>query len=142
MVKDVKYTNLRDDIQVQAFLPYLAGRHFGDMTVYLRTSLDPKQLMSAVRHKVQQLDSKFRSTKCAQPKSKSIFRCERSAWSPACRPCSVARNAAGDDRSIWRNGVHGGTAHTRDRHSHSAWSDQGNVIWMVMREVLILIGLV
>ena len=41
VVKDIKYTNLRDEIPVQMFVPYLASRYVGDMTVYVRTSLDP-----------------------------------------------------------------------------------------------------
>jgi len=47
VVKDFKYTNLRDEIPEQAFVPYLASRYLGEMTVYLRTTADPNQLMSA-----------------------------------------------------------------------------------------------
>ena len=49
VVKDIKYTSLRDDIPVQMFVPYLASRYVGDMTVYVRTSLDPNQAFAAVR---------------------------------------------------------------------------------------------
>jgi len=42
VVKDVKYTNLRDDIPEQAFEPYRRRPVTrGGMTVYLRTTLDP-----------------------------------------------------------------------------------------------------
>ncbi len=45
VVKDFKYTNLRDDIPEQAFEPYLAEQHtLSGMTVYLRTTMDPNQL--------------------------------------------------------------------------------------------------
>jgi predicted permease len=57
VVKDFKYTNLRDDIPEQAFEPYLAEDHTFGMTVYLRTTMDPNQLFSAVRAKVRELDS-------------------------------------------------------------------------------------
>jgi predicted permease len=56
VVKDIKYTNLRDDIPEQAFIPYLGSHDLGSMTVYLRTTFDPNQLMPAVRAKVRELD--------------------------------------------------------------------------------------
>ena len=57
VIKDVKYTNLRDDIPQQMFLPYLGSRQVGGMTVYVRTNLPPEQLFSAVRAQVRQLDA-------------------------------------------------------------------------------------
>src|SRR2546422_7190666 len=57
VVKDFKYTSLRDEIPEQAFIPYLASRYLGEMTVYLRTTADSNQLMSAVRSKVRDMDS-------------------------------------------------------------------------------------
>ncbi len=60
VVKDIKYTNLRDEIPPQAFWPYLARTYIGDMTVYLRTARDPNQVSSAVR-------SKVRSSGCKHP---------------------------------------------------------------------------
>jgi putative ABC transport system permease protein len=56
VVKDIKYTNLRDDIPPQAFIPYLGSHFLGSMTVYLRTAVDPDQLMPIVRGKVRELD--------------------------------------------------------------------------------------
>src|SRR5437879_8196347 len=57
VVKDIKYTNLRDEIPEQAFVPYLASRYVSGMTVYVRTVLDPNQLFSTVRTKVRELDA-------------------------------------------------------------------------------------
>ncbi len=57
VVKDIKYTNLRDEIPVQAFTPYLGSHFIGGMTVYLRTKVDPNQLMSVVRGKVREMDA-------------------------------------------------------------------------------------
>jgi len=57
MVKDIKYTNLRDEIPEQAYIPYL-GTHFaGDMTVYVRTTLDPRRVMTSGRARVRDLDA-------------------------------------------------------------------------------------
>jgi predicted permease len=57
VVKDIKYTNLRDNVQPQMFLPYLAMDRLGGMTVYARTSMDPSQFISAVRARVRAMDS-------------------------------------------------------------------------------------
>jgi predicted permease len=57
VVKDVKYTNLRDEIPAQAYIPYLGSHFLGSMTVYVRTASDPKQMMTAVRKNVRDLDA-------------------------------------------------------------------------------------
>jgi predicted permease len=61
VVKDTKYTGLRDDIPEQAFLPYLAAGFTGQsqMTVYLRTAGDPAPVMRAAREKVRQMDARL-----------------------------------------------------------------------------------
>ena len=56
VVKDIKYMNLRDDIPEQAFVPYLGSHQVGGMTVYVRTTMDPVQLMPVLREKVRDLD--------------------------------------------------------------------------------------
>jgi predicted permease len=56
VVKDIKYTNLRDEIQPQAYVPYLSNRDPSGMTVYVRTTADPKILMNSIREKVRDLD--------------------------------------------------------------------------------------
>src|SRR5437879_6910132 len=56
VVKDIKYTSLRDDIPEQAFIPYLGSHFLGSMTVYVRTSSDPNPLMSVVRARVREVD--------------------------------------------------------------------------------------
>jgi putative ABC transport system permease protein len=56
VVKDIKYTSLRDDVPEQAFIPYLGSHSLGSRTVYVRTNADSNQLMSAVRSKVRELD--------------------------------------------------------------------------------------
>ena len=56
VVKDFKYTNLRDEIPEQAYVPYLGDRFLGGMTIYVRTTGDANQLMSTVRSTVQDMD--------------------------------------------------------------------------------------
>ncbi len=57
VVKDIKYTNLRDEIPPQAYIPYLGSHFLGDMTVYLRTAFDPDQVMPEVRARMRALDA-------------------------------------------------------------------------------------
>ena len=58
VVKDVKYSGVREDVPDQVFLPYLAAgfNRQGAMTVYLRTDGDPAPGMRAAREKVRELD--------------------------------------------------------------------------------------
>ncbi len=57
VVKDIKYTSLRDEIPPQAYVPYLGEHFLWNMTVYVRTAYDPDQIMSQVRAKVHELDA-------------------------------------------------------------------------------------
>jgi ABC-type antimicrobial peptide transport system permease subunit len=57
VVKDVRYTSLRDDIPRQVFVPYLAGPFVGGMTGYVRSTLPPAQVSSIVHSEVKKLDS-------------------------------------------------------------------------------------
>jgi predicted permease len=56
VVKDIKYTNLRDEIPIQMFVPYLASRQAGNMNVYLRTQMAPETIIATAREHVRRLD--------------------------------------------------------------------------------------
>jgi predicted permease len=56
VVKDLKFENLRDPAPGQAYYPYWQGEKFRFMTFYLRTRLEPRQLMETVREQVRRLD--------------------------------------------------------------------------------------
>jgi len=56
VIKDIKYMNLKNEIPIQMFIPYLASRYVGDMTVYVRSSLPPAQLVSLARNRIRELD--------------------------------------------------------------------------------------
>ncbi len=142
VVKDFKYTSLRDEIPEQAFVPYLGGRYLGEMTVYLRTAADPNQLMSAVRSKVRDMDSNL-----------PIF---------AMRTTEVQiNNSLSTDRMIASLsavfgflatllaviGLYGVMAYTVAQRTREVGirialgAARGNVIWLVMREVLLLVAI-
>jgi predicted permease len=56
VVKDLKYKNLRDPAPPQVYLPYLQSDNFRFMTFYLRTRPNPRLLMEVVRDQVRRLD--------------------------------------------------------------------------------------
>jgi predicted permease len=57
VVKDIKYTNLRDEIPIQAYVPYMNSPYLGGMTIYVRTLGEPNQLMTSIRAKVREMDA-------------------------------------------------------------------------------------
>jgi predicted permease len=141
VVKDIKYENLRDEVPVQAFVPYLADEHTGSMTVYLQTTLDPKQMMNEVRQKVRQLDSNVPvyQMRTTEEQIDSSLTTERLVASlSAVFGCLATVLAV--------IGLYGVMAYTVARRTReigirmALGALQGNVIWLVMREVLMLVG--
>lgn len=141
VVKDIKYTNLRDEIPVQAYIPYL-GSHFVDaMTVYMRSTLDTNQVMPVVRRKLRALDPNIPiySMRTTEEQIDLSLRTERLVASLS----SVFGFLATLLAVIGLYGVMAYTVARRTREigiRMALGAIQGNVIWMVMKEVLILIG--
>jgi predicted permease len=141
VVKDIKYTNLRDEIPVQAYIPYLASTYVGDMTVYLRTKLEPKQVVAAVRRKVRNLDPNIPvyAMRTTQEQIDLSLRTERLVAS-----LSTVFGALATMLAVV--GLYGVMAYTVARRTReigirmALGAEQGNVIWMVMKEVLLLVG--
>jgi predicted permease len=142
VVKDFKYTNLRDEIPAQAFVPYLADRFLTGMTVFVRTTADPNQLMSAVRSKVRDMDSNLpiyamRTTEVQIDNSLST---ERMIASLSAVFGFLATLLA----VIGLYGVMAYTVAQRTREvgiRMALGAARGNVIWMVMSEVLLLVAI-
>ncbi len=142
VVKDIKYTNLRDEIPVQAYIPYLANRHTGGMTVYARTTLEPKQMYNVMREKVRALDSNvpIYDMRTTDEQIDNSLRTERLVSSLSTVFGSLATLLA-------VIGLYGVMAYNVTRRTReigiriALGAIGGNVIWMVMREVLILIGI-
>jgi predicted permease len=142
VVKDFKYTNLRDEIPEQAYVPYLGDRFLTSMTLYVRTTADPNQLMTAVRSKVRDMDSNvpvydMRSTEVQINNSLST---ERMIASLSAVFGFLATLLA----VIGLYGVMAYTVAQRTREvgiRMALGAARGNVIWMVMREVLLLVAI-
>jgi predicted permease len=141
VVKDFKYTNLRDEIPEQAFVPYLGDRFLGGMTVYLRSTMDPNQLMPAVRSKVRDLDPNLPvyAMRTAETQIKNSLSAERMIASLSAVFGLLATLLA----IIGLYGVMAYIVAQRTREvgiRMALGAARGNVIWLVMREVLILVS--
>jgi predicted permease len=142
VVKDIKYTNLKDEIPAQAYVPYLGSRFIGGMTIYVRTTADPNLLMSAIRSKVRDLDSNLPlyAMRTTEVQISNSLSSERMIASLSAVFGFLATLLA----VIGLYGVMAYTVAQRTREvgiRMALGAAQGNVIWMVMREVLLLIAI-
>ena len=140
VVKDIKYTNLKDEIPPQAYLPYLGSRYVGGMVIYVRTIGDPNQLISAIRSKVRDLDTNLPifAMRTEEVQINSNLSAERMIASLSAVFGFLATLLA----VIGLYGVMAYTVAQRTREvgiRMALGAAQGNVIWMVMQEVLLLV---
>jgi predicted permease len=142
IVKDIKYTNLRDEIQPQAYIPYMPSRFVGGMTVYVRTTADPSALMNSIRAKMRDLDANLpifdmRTTE------------EQIANSLAAqRMIASLSTVFGFMATILAAvGLYGLMAYTVTQRTReigirmALGAKQTDVVWMVMRDVLLLVAI-
>jgi predicted permease len=140
VVKDIKYTNLRDEIPIQMFEPYLADNLVSNMTVYARTTMNPDQFLSVVRSKVRALDSNLPlyGMRTMDEQISNSLLVERLIASLSAVFGFLATLLA-------VIGLYGVMAYTVARRTReigirmALGAFQGDVVWMVMREVLVLI---
>jgi predicted permease len=142
VVKDIKYTNLRDEIPPQAYLPYMADRFIGGMVIYVRTTADPNLLMTSIRSKVRDLDANIPvfAMRTTEVQINNSLSSERMIASLSAVFGFLATLLA----VIGLYGVIAYTVAQRTREvgiRMALGAAQGNIIWMVMREVLILVAI-
>jgi predicted permease len=141
VVKDMKFKNLRDPAPSQVYLPYLQSDNLRSMTYYLRTRLDPRQLMEAVPEQVRRLDPKIPMVdlRTIDDQISRSLTTERLV-------ASLSAVFGGLATVLAMIGLYGVTAFTVARRTReigirmALGALQGDVIRMVMREVLMLIG--
>jgi predicted permease len=142
VIKDIKYTNLRDDIPIQMFIPYLASRYVGSMTVYVRTSLDPIQAFAALRAQVRQLDANLPlyGMRTVDEQVENSLLIERLiAGLSTVFGCLATLLAM--------VGLYGVMAYTVERRTReigirmALGAFHRDVIWLVMREVVLLVAI-
>ncbi len=142
VVKDIKYSDLRTESPIQMFEPYLADQFVSEMMVYARTSMDPNQFFSAVRAKVRELDSNlplYEMRTMDTMISNSLI-VERLIASLSTVFGMLATLLA-------MIGLYGVMAYSVARRTReigirmALGALRGNVVWLVMREVLVLVSI-
>lgn len=141
VVKDIKYENLRDDVPDQAFLPYLAVRNPTGMTVFVRTAASPEAIFPIIRTKIRDMDANLPVTglRTVEEDVSDTLVTER-----------MTANLSGVFGSLATLlamiGLYGVMAYSVARRAReigirmALGALQGNVVWMVMKEVLSLAG--
>ena len=142
IIKDIKYTNLRDEIPIQMFIPYMASRRVSGMTIYVRTAMAADQLFPALRAKVRDLDANLplygMRTMNAQVSNSLLI--EQLIASLSTVFGFVATLLA-------TVGLYGVMAYTVARRTReigirmALGAFERDVVWMVMREVLLLVAI-
>jgi predicted permease len=142
VVKDAKYTNLRDEIPIQAYVPYMNSPYLGGMTIYVRTVGEPQQLMTSIRAKVREMDANLPiyAMRTMDEQISNSLSTERMIASLSTVFGFVATVLA----IIGLYGVMSYSVAQRTREigiRMALGAEQGKVIGMVMREVFFLIAI-
>ncbi len=140
--KDIKYESLRNEIPIQLSEPYLADQHISGMTVYVRTTMNADQFFAAVRRKVAELDSglSLYGMRTIDEQVSNSLLVERLIASLSTVFGLLATLLA-------TIGLYGVMAYTVARRTReigirmALGAFQKDVIWMVMREVLVLVAI-
>jgi predicted permease len=140
--KDIKYTNLRDPIPIQMCVPYMAGRNVGGMTIYARTTMNADQFFAAVRGRVRNLDASLPlyAMRTLETQISNSLLIERLIASLSTVFGLLATLLA-------TIGLYGVMAYTVARRTReigirmALGAFRKDVIWMVMREVLLLVSI-
>ncbi len=141
VVRDTKYESMRDEMPMEVFRPWQQMDFVLGMNAYVRTSSDPEQMFNTLRRTVQQLDANlpvsFMTTLEKQMDNSLVT--ERLVASLSSAFGLLATLLAGI-------GLYGVMAYMVARRTReigirmALGAVAGQVLWLVMREVLVLVG--
>jgi predicted permease len=141
VIPDKKYRDLRETPPAQAYFPYFQDAHFRFMNIYLRTQADPRQIENEVRERMRQFDPHVPVVGLQTMNEQIGFslRTERLV-------ASLSAVFGGLATLLAAIGLYGVMAYTVTRRTRefglrvALGALQRDVIWLVMRDVLILIA--
>jgi predicted permease len=141
VVKDEKSAGLKRTVPRFVYAPYMQTRSIAQMTVYERTAMDPGQVAGALRQTVKREDANlpvFRMKTMEMQLDEHLFTERLIAMLSAVFGFLATLLAA--------IGLYGVMAYMVARRSReigirmALGAKTGSVVWMVMREVLVLVG--
>jgi predicted permease len=141
VVKDAKYTGVRDEIPRTAYFAYQQMDDAGSAAVYVRSTQDPAAAFSAARRTVREMDSNIPIYNL-RTLARQI---ERSLLTE--RIVATLSTAFGVLATLLAViGLYGLMAYTASRRTReiglrmALGAVSGDVVWLVMREVIVLVG--
>ncbi len=141
VVRDTKYQNMRDEPPIETYIPYLQFGFATSMTAYVRTTVDSAQMFPMLRSTVRSLDSNLPiyDMKTETRQVEDVLVVERLAASLAIAFGVLATLLA----AIGLYGVLAFLVAHRTREigiRMALGALAGDVLWIVMKEVLILVS--
>jgi predicted permease len=138
---DMRYEGLHDDVPIELVRPYEQMDFTLGVSVYIRTAREPEQMFSAARHAVQQIDATLPvvDMKTLEKQVDNSLVTERLVATLSSAFGALATLLA----SIGLYGVMAYTVARRTREigiRMALGAATGNVVWLVMKEVLVLVG--
>ncbi len=122
VVKDIKYTNLRDEIPPQAFLPYLEPlRRRNDGVCADKSGSEATDVGRAA----QNASTGWKHSDLRDAHDRRTDRSFAAQRAPGREPVDglrISRDSARSNRVVWSDGLYRGAANARDRHPHGAGS--------------------
>jgi ABC-type antimicrobial peptide transport system permease subunit len=140
--RDMKYEGMRDEVPIEMIRPYEQLEFTLGVWVYIRTAREPEQMFSAARRAVQQVDPTLPvlDMKTLEKQVDNSLVTERLV--------ATLSSAFGVLATLLASiGLYGVMAYTVARRTReigirmALGAATGNVVWLVMKEVLILVGI-
>jgi predicted permease len=142
VVKDYKYMGIRGDVTRQALIPYLGLPIATNMTSYVRTSMPPEQAFNMIRRTVANLDRNlpvYHMRTLESTIDESLLN-ERLV-------ASLSAIFGGLATLLAVIGLYGVMAYTVEQRTReigirvALGAQRGNVVWLVMKEVVMMVGI-
>jgi predicted permease len=141
VARDTKYESMRDEIPIEVFVPYTQTNWVLGMSAYVRTARNPDLMFSTIRRTVHDLDANLPvfEMKTLEKQLENSLVTERLVASLSSAFGLLATLLA----AIGLYGVMAFTVGRRTREigiRMALGAGGGDVVWLVMREVLLLVG--